>query len=262
MTQIAYVYAIGRNLDPAVLHEVDGVDGGRAFHAASFGALTAIYSLVAAHQFSQSAIDARAADLDWLSTIGYSHQRVNEQLAESGTTIPLRAFTLFSSPDALLQYLRSESDRLAATLDRLEGKREWTIRVELDAEGWNAAVLRRVESLRKIAAEAESAPAGKAYLLKKKLEESKKKAAREAEESLVSELCSRLGAEVGGELIVETRQTRSGSFPQINLLLSGSDAEKLRILEPQLAREYSSDGVRLVLTGPWPAYSFAAERSR
>lgn len=259
MTQIVYVYAIGRGLSTASLHDVSGVAGEAAFHTAEASGLTAVYSLVPAHEFSQQAIDARASDLEWLSRIGYSHQRVNERLAASFTTVPLRAFTLFSSPDTLMQFLSLEHNRLVHTLDRLEGRREWTMRVELEAEEWERSLVHRVDELRKLSDDAESAPAGKAYLLKKKLEESKKKVARQAEESLLRELESKLRQHVTGEMLVESRQNRAGSFPQINLLLTNDDSEKLRALEPSLVREYAPEGVRLVLTGPWPAYSFAAE---
>lgn len=261
MTQIVYVYAVGRSLDTSMLHDVNGVDGTSRFDDVTSNGLTAVFSYVPAQEFSQQAIDARANDLEWLSRIGYSHQRVNERLASGATTVPLRAFTLFSSPDNLLQYLVREHDRLNRTLERLDGRQEWTVRVELEAAEWEQAVVRRVDELRQMMSDAETAPAGKAYLLKKKVEESKKKAARQAEESLLVELESKLRQHVGGELLVENRASRAGSFPQINLLLSAADAEKLRVVETALVQEYAGDGVRLVLTGPWPAYSFAAERN-
>src|SRR5688572_20153054 len=176
MTQIVYVYAIGRELDPSALGDITGVNGDSSFHTAKHDDLSAIYSLVPAHDFSQHAIDSRAGDLEWLSRIGYSHQQVNERLAQRSTTIPLRAFTLFSSAETLKQFLHAEKARLDRTLARLEGRSEWTIRVELEPDVWSEAVVRRVADLRSMQGEAESAPAGKAYLLETKLEGSKKKA--------------------------------------------------------------------------------------
>lgn len=261
MTQIVYVYAIGRELDASGLAGITGVNGNSSFHVATQDGLNAIYSLVPAHDFSQQAIDARAGDLEWLSRIGYSHQQVNEHLAQKTATIPLRAFTLFTSVAILNQFLEAEKARLARTLARLDGRSEWTIRVELEPDIWSAAVVRRVADLRAMQVEAESALAGKAYLLKKKLDESKKKAAKEAEELLLRELEAKLRGKINGEIAVETRQNRAGSFPQINLLVTAEEAEELKRMQTALVSDYAPDGVRLVLTGPWPAYSFTTERS-
>ena len=257
MTRILYVYAIGREIDREVLNGVHGVDGTSDFGVCSRDHLTAVYSNVAAHEFSQAAIDARAADLEWLGAIGYAHQKVNEKLAEESTIVPLRAFTLFSSSEALTSYLATHHPELEETLARLHDRSEWTLRFEFDHDRWSSAVVDRVDSLRKLVQEAETAPAGKAYLLKKKLDDERKKAAKEAEESLVREVESRLRTMIDAELLTETRQTRAGSFPQINLLARRNDSSAIETIEKQLTNDYASDGVRFVLTGPWPAYSFA-----
>jgi hypothetical protein len=257
MTRILYVYAIGRRITADELTGVSGVDGTSEFGICTRNDLSAVYSNVAAHEFSQAAIDARASDLEWLGAIGYAHQKVNERLAERATIVPLRAFTLFSSSEALNSYLATNHDGLEGTLERLQDRSEWTLRFEFDHDRWSSAVIDRVESLKKLVQEAEIAPAGKAYLLKKKLDDERKKAAKEAEESLVREVESRVRSMIDAELLTETRQTRAGSFPQINLLAKRTDTSAIESIERQLTSEYASDGVRFVLTGPWPAYSFA-----
>lgn len=258
MSEILYVYAIAREIDQsAIASRSSGVEGSSRFGVTG-ETMKALYSLVPEQQFSQTAIDARASDLDWLSSIGYAHQRVNEVLSEMTTTIPLRAFTLFSSEAALQEYLRSEEETLAARLEALEGKSEWTLRIELEPQRWSDAIVQRVPSLRALSEEAATAGAGKSYLLRKKLEDEKKKAAREAEDALLREVETKLRDEIDAEMIVEPRQRRAGSYPQINLLLKREQSDRLRVLEQALADDYRRDGVQFVVTGPWPAYSFAS----
>ena len=255
---IVYVYAIGEEIDPAGLKS-EPVDDG-AFDVATAAGISALYSPVDADRFSQEEIDRHAKDLEWLGAIGYRHQAVVSALARKTTIVPLRAFTLFKSKESLEEFLRSDADSLKNAISRLRGKEEWTLRIELEPEAWSNALITRVDSLRAIAEEVAKAPAGKGYLLQKKLDEEKKKAARTAEETVVAEIRDALGA-LDVPTVVESRQSRGGSFPQINLLVERERSVDLERTRDDLARRYAADGISLVLTGPWPPYTFASEKS-
>ena len=137
--QALYVYAIGRGLATPVSGLPEAVDGSASFASAEQGQLSAVFTMVPRDSFAQAAVDAHAADLQWLGSIGLRHQAVVNHLASASTIIPLRAFTLFTSERSLRDYLAVEGPTLAAILDRLEGKEEWTVRIELDAERPEAA---------------------------------------------------------------------------------------------------------------------------
>ena len=59
------------------------------------------------------------------------------------------------------------------------------------------------------------------------------------------------------DTVAESRQQRSGAFPQINVLINRDEQDKLTELRNELERKYEGDGVTLALTGPWPPYTFA-----
>lgn len=259
MGRALYVYAIGETLEAGLLGKgAVGVDGAQEFSVIRAGGLSAIYSEVDADHFSQEEIDRRASDVAWLGDIGYRHQNLIAALAKKTTVIPLRAFTMFSSSAALQDYLERDAASLRRILEHLRGKEEWTLRLEFDPQPWSDALIRRVPSLAKLHAEVESSSAGKGYLLRKKLEEEKKEAAKTAEEELLREVEAAVARRLKAPTLVETREQRSGSFPQINLLVERTRAEDLKQTHRELAGRYGADGVRLVLTGPWPPYSFVA----
>lgn len=259
MGRALYVYAIGEALEPALMEPgTMAVDGGHEFSVIRAAGLSAIYNEVDADHFSQEEIDRRASDLAWLGDIGYRHQNVIAALAKKTTVIPLRAFTLFSSSDALRDYLERDAGSLRKILGHLRGKQEWTLRLEFDHQRWSEALIRRVPSLSKLHEEVESSSAGKGYLLRKKLDEERMNAAKTAEEELLREVEAAVAKQLKAPTLVETREQRSGSFPQINLLIERNRAEDLKRTHHQLAGRYAADGVRLVLTGPWPPYSFVA----
>ena len=248
-----YVYAITRN---ALTPRAEAVDQSEKFVAVSGGGVCAIATPVDAQQFSQEAIDSHAGDLDWLGAIGYRHQGVVADLMRQTSIIPLRAFSLFSSEEALKKYLASNADPFKKMLQRLDGKQEWTLRIEFEPQRWSESLTSRVDSLRALSAEIDNAASGKAFLLKKKLEEAKKNASKEAEQQVVSEIERAVLDKLQCDTVAESRQQRAGAFPQINVLLNRDEEARLQEMQNDLNDRYGSEGVTVAVTGPWPPYSF------
>jgi hypothetical protein len=254
MTSVLYVYAVTRD---AATPEVEGVDGSTRFGLADIDDLHAVFSAVDADAFSQSAIDQRAGDLEWLGAIGYRHQAVMSDLMRKTTLVPLRAFTLFRSEESLRAHLHEQRELLTKALARLDGKQEWTLRIELEPAKWSDALAGRVAPLRELQNEIASASPGKAFLLRKKLDDEKKRASHAAEEDLVAEIERAVLDKLGCETVAESRQRRDGAFPQINVLLPRDEESVLQELRESLAARYEHEGVTLALSGPWPPYTFA-----
>jgi hypothetical protein len=248
-----YVYAIARD---AVTPRGEAVDRSSRFVSVKAAGVAAIATPVKSEEFSQEAIDSHAGDLEWLGAIGYRHQAVVADLMRETSIIPLRAFSLFSSEEALRKYLTENAAPFKSMLERLDGKQEWTIRIEFEPERWSESLTQRVDSLRAIAKEIDGAAAGKAFLLRKKLEEAKKSASKEAEEQIVGEIERAVLDRLRCETVAESRQQRSGAFPQINILINRDEEARLQEVQTTLNDRYSGDGVTVALTGPWPPYSF------
>jgi hypothetical protein len=178
---------------------------------------------------------------------------------KSVAIVPLRAFTLFSGEEALRSYLYEHNDALSTALDRLDGKQEWTLRIELEPEKWSQALTSRVESLRDLQTEIDAAAPGKAFLLRKKLEDEKKRASHAAEQELVAEIERAVLDKLRCETVAESRERRDGAFPQINVLVNRDEEASLQELHADLGARYEKEGVTLALSGPWPPYTFAGE---
>ena len=184
---ILYVYAIGRAGHPSP-ERVEAIDGSDLVRSVACGELAAFATPVDPAEYSQPVIDARSKDVEWLGAIGYRHQNVMSALMRDGTILPLRAFTLFANDESLRRHVESEGDKFAKILGRLDGKQEWTLRVEFTPEQWSEALVRRVAALRDLSDEMNHATPGKAFLLGKKLDEEKKRASREAEAAVFCEI--------------------------------------------------------------------------
>ena len=253
---ILYVYAIGRAGHPPP-ERVEAIDGSDVVGKFGCGELATFATPVDPAEFSQPVIDARSKDVEWLGGIGYRHQNVMAALMRGGTIIPLRAFTLFASEESLCRHVESEREQFAKILDRLDGKQEWTLRIEFNPEQWSDALVRRVAPLRDLSDQMRDAQPGKAFLLGKKLDEEKKRASREAEETVVGEIERAVLDKLACDTVAESRQQRSGAFPQINVLIDRDEEARLEELRRDVESRYAADGVSVALTGPWPPYSFA-----
>lgn len=256
---VLYVYVVTR---AGVVPQVDGIDGSRHFGVAVVEDVAGIFTTVSDEEFSQESIDRKAGDLEWLGAVGYRHQAVVSDVMNAAAIVPLRAFTLFSSEDALRAYLREHRPMLSAALDRLDGKQEWTLRIELEPVRWSAALNSRVESLRALQHDIDAAPPGKAFLLRKKLDDERKRVSRAAEEALLTEIEQKVVGVLRCETVAESRERRDGAFPEINVLINRDEDAILQELHEQLASHYEQEGVTLALSGPWPPYTFAGNVER
>lgn len=244
---ILYVYAVGRAGHP-LPDGVDAVDG---------GGLTAFVTPVDEVEYSQPVIDARSKDVEWLGAIGYRHQSVMNALIHGGTIVPLRAFTLFKNHASVKHHLEENAEQFTRILERIDGKLEWTLRIEFDPERWRDALSKRVASLAALEEQIAQAAPGKAFLLTKKLDDERKRASREAEQQVAAEIENEVVERLKSEVVAESRERRDGAFPQINVLLPRDEDARLQELREELARRYDGEGVTLALTGPWPPYTFA-----
>ena len=251
---VLYVYAVTRE---AVTPDAEAVDASRRFGTADANGICAVFTPVDAEAFSQEVIDQRAKDLEWLGAIGYRHQAVMSELMKLTAIVPLRAFTLFTGEEALRHYLGEHRELLSKALERLDGKQEWTLRVEFEPTKWSDSLANRVASLRDLQNEIAAASPGKAFLLKKKLDDTKKKASRAAETDLVGEIEQAVLTKLRCETVAELRERRDGAFPQINVLINRDEEALLQELTAELGQRYVQEGVTLGVSGPWPPYTFA-----
>jgi hypothetical protein len=165
---------------------------------------------------------------------------------------------LFSSEESLRQYLKDNAATLTRMLQRLDGKQEWTLRIEFEPQRWSEAIESRVGSLRDLTSQIATAAPGKAFLLRKKLDEEKKRATKDAELQVVGEIERTVLDKLRCETVAESRQQREGAFPQINVLINRDEETVLHELHGELMDRYASEGIAFSVSGPWPPYTFAS----
>ena len=203
-------------------------------------------------RYSAETIDARLADLDWVSQCAVAHDAVVEHFARAHPVIPMKLFTLFTSDDRAVAHVARTRRKLERLFARVADREEWGVRLLLDE---HRALAPRAAPV--------SAATGTDFLVKKK-------AAKDARQRLVADALDEADTlfEAFARLADDTRRrTPAVEGPTSRMVLDAAflvprgDARRFKTAAARAARALHARGFTLALTGPWPPYHFVADES-
>jgi hypothetical protein len=208
-------------------------------------------------RFGEAAIRRCLGDLDQVSRAAVAHDAVVASFASETAVLPMKLFTLFASDARALEHVHAQHRQIATLVKRVAHHQEWGVRV----------VCRRPAAAAP-SKESSAASSGVAYLAHKK---SQRDALLEpgAHELLepsahargptLDTLYDRLAARAG---LAKRRPTDEPRISGARLVLDaaflvpraqGASFEALASCE---SRRFARHGYRVMLSGPWPPYSF------
>ncbi|PSK91897.1 gas vesicle protein GvpL/GvpF [Haloactinopolyspora alba] len=246
-----YMYAISRWVDPAELAELRGL-GGAEVQAVEHEGLLAIVSTVGLDEFGEDELSEHLQDLDWLDTVARTHHEVVSGVASRAPTAPLRLATVCMDDASVRSRLARWAPDLRQVLDRVAGRAEWSVKV------FAGPIPEPVPAAREVS----TAPgSGAAYLARRKAHVDRLKGAAEqaatAADDVHDELtrhataARRLALQDGRLTGEEATMTLNAAY-----LVDSSASDEFRAATQALRDRHPDE--RVDLTGPWPAYSFAA----
>jgi hypothetical protein len=241
------MYALARAAAAEVVPPVRGV-GEAPVRAIVEGGLACFVSTVAMHEFGADALRENLEDLAWLERTARRHDAVVQACADVTTIAPFRLATICTDDQSVCERLRSLSGRAAAVLARLDGRHEFGVKL--------------------FATEPHSAPtdpepvesSGRAYLMRRRDERaSQERFAEQAmrEADAVHQALSERAVMAYRHRPQDQRLTGDPRPMVLNaaFLIDDDKVERFRAAADGLAAQRSPDS--LVVTGPWPPYSFA-----
>ena len=251
---LVYVYAIA-HADSAAPAGLRGMDDG-VVRAERTGDLAAFVSDVAEEEFAEVPLNANLSNMEWLAPRAVRHQEVNAALAAAiDPLVPLSFGTVFRDRAGVERMLRERAAEVRPRLEALRGKAEWIAVVRRDEERAVAALESASEPLRALRAQIDAAAPGRGYLVRRRLDETKRQELRASDAGALGAATAAL-EQAGGRLFREplVEDAGGGVIARFSVL-AGREAG------PALAGagigEWQDRGYALELTGPWPAYRFA-----
>nr|WP_203721711.1 GvpL/GvpF family gas vesicle protein [Streptomyces coelicoflavus] len=255
-----YVYAVCRPFDAALQAQLTGVAGDPP-RLLPHGDLVAVVSHVPEADFGEEALRTHLEDLDWLTATARAHQQVVDALTAVTTPLPLRLATVFRDDSGVRLMLEERAAAFGRTLDRLDGRVEWGVKVFVETERTERAGAGAQPS----AAPDRPAPrpvSGRDYLRQRR----RQSRADDDLWSRAEEFATGLHAELSGR--ADDARLHAPQNPR----LSGAAGRNVLNAAYLVRRDASEEfvervdrtkddvrGIRVELTGPWAAYSFAGE---
>ena len=241
---LVWLYAVAPSSSERPASGIGGIAGGQV-RTVSADALTAIVSTVDAGTFGQEALRRNLEDLDWLASVARRHDAVIRAVAEQGPVLPLQLATIYASDEHVREVLRQRHAELSDALRTVSGRSEWGVKAYTNTESDDAS--------------RGKADSGIAYVRRRRAqlsagEDAVRQAGRQAQavhEALASlAVASRTHAPRNTALDKRSgREVFNGAY-----LVDGPRTAAFH--EAVRAQEERNRAVRLILTGPWPPYSF------
>jgi hypothetical protein len=253
-----YLYAICR---PVNQEELDGLTGlgGAPVRVLADGAVAGLVSTVPLSEFGEQELRANLEDIAWLERTARQHDDVVRHSAQRRTTIPLRLATICHDDSSARARLARLQDQALELLGRLDDRDEWGVKLYA-ASSPPASSSAAAPSTASSSSPSGPGSSGTAYLQRRRTELADRDRSTEQARADADAVHTRLAG-----LAVDARRHRpqdprlSGASGPMVLnaayLLDRSAAEQFRRAVTELAEVRGQDAV--VLTGPWPPYSFA-----
>jgi Gas vesicle synthesis protein GvpL/GvpF len=204
--------------------------------------------------YGSAPIERHLRDLEWVALRGAAHARVVEHFARRLTTLPMKLFTLFNGEERAVAHVREAEARVRRVLERVDGCREWGVRVRLDP----ALAWRRGQARPKAATPVRRS--GTRFLLAKKRELDVAREVLREGRAAVEEAFEELAG-----LADATRRRSAAELDGTRVVLDAAllvPARQLTRFKRTVRRRLTglaACGYRLTLTGPWPAYNFVGD---
>ncbi|WP_328437630.1 GvpL/GvpF family gas vesicle protein [Streptomyces sp. NBC_00444] len=248
MTGLRYVYAVCRPFRSALQAQLKGVAGEPPKQLTHHG-LVAVLSTVPERDFAEEPLRAHLEDLEWLTETARAHQSVIDALTAVTTPLPLRLATVFRDDSGVRIMMEAREEEFRRTLDRLEGRVEWGVKVYVDAEPAQTGP----------PAGTGTPASGRDYLRQRRSRVRAHEDRWQQAERFASGLHATLSARAeDSRLHAPQNSSLSGASGRNVLnaayLVPRADSESFVEIVDRTKDEEA--GIRVELTGPWAAYSF------
>ena len=241
----------------------EGIDPADPVYVLAHRDIQAVVSRVPLSEFGQEELEAKLNDEKWLEAKVYVHQSVLERVLASRTLIPMRFCTIYQSERRIEEMLTHHYDHFAQALRRLEGKREWGVKVFCASETLAQRVGELSDRVKELKTETSKKSNGMAYFLEKRLEKIMGEEMERVKDDCAQQSHERLSNHAE-EAVINPLHGREITGRQKEMILNGAylvAEEKLagfRAALESLREEYGELGYNYELSGPWPPYNFVS----
>ena len=258
-----YVYCIAESAAAADL-PVDSlpaaIEGDSKLEWVVSGDLAALSSQVPLASYSEERLAEHLSDASWTAARAMRHETIAEYVAKRAGVVPLRFGTIYLERAGIERMLSEQRRELRQILERLRGREEWGVNVFCDQSVLMSSITSVSPVLRELSERAAQASPGQSYLMQKKIDTLRVDEGRATLNRIIEQIEKTLGEQSDGAKRLRVLKVEATEYGELKakfaFLVKRSEFEVFRDAAERLAQQHQSAGVRLELTGPWPAYNF------
>ena len=264
MTELAfYVYCIAESATAAELRPESlpsAIEDDSRLEWVVSGELAALSSHVPLASYNEESLAEHLSDASWTAARAMRHETIAEYVAKRAAIVPLRFGTIYLERAGIERMLSEKGKELREILERLRGREEWGVNVFCDQSVLMSSITSVSPVLRELSERAAQASPGQSYLMQKKIDALKVDESRAALNRIIEQVEKTLSEQSDDAKrlrVLKVEATEHGELKaKFAFLIKKSVFENFRDAAERLAQEHQSAGLRLELTGPWPAYNF------
>jgi Gas vesicle synthesis protein GvpL/GvpF len=251
----SYLYGVVPARAELDLDPLEPVGGATAVRAVEAGGLCGLVSDVAFDAFDAP------GDLRSLAAEAERHERVLQRARAARAVVPVRFGTVLESDADVRRLLERDAERFSFLLERLAGRAEWQVRLDVDraaAEEQASADDERAAALVRRTGEAGE---GGAYLARRQLDLLVRDRVAELAARLAADAHERLAPAAVAAASVSPRRAAEGRVAVLDAayLVDEDGEQAFRAAVDAVERHFAPLGASCAVAGPWPPYSFVDE---
>lgn len=253
-----YLFCFARpDLIPTL--KVGGLDEGSSVLQCAFKDVVAVLSKVSLEEFCGPSAESRMKDLSWVGPRACRHEEAVEQVTRHSPVFPARFGTIFSSLESLKKFLRKHHRAILEFLDQIADKDEWSVKGLMDRAKARDELLSVV--LDRQSADLDSLSPGKRYFQEQRIRNDVEKELNRYVRGVSKGIWNDLGryASDFAERKVFSRDLTGEDGDMIlnwAFLVPRKLVSDFRARLDQANEAHKHQGLTLVMSGPWPPYSF------
>jgi hypothetical protein len=210
-----------------------------------------VVSDVPLDRYGEDVINRRLSDLDWVSRAAVAHEAVVESFIDAAALVPMKLFTIFTSDERAAKHIEAERQRTDVAIARVRGRIELGVRVTLSQTAAKVPPRARGDGV-----------TGAAYLTAKKAQRDRAAEFASRARETVAELYDGLATMAADAVRRSASELPVKGGPLLldaAFLVARSRERSFRAAVARRAAALAPSGYNVVLTGPWPPYTFVRD---
>ena len=260
-----YVYCIvekGTAQELVVTPMPSAIEDGTSIELVTTNSLAAVASRVPLSDYGDDGLAERLNDAAWMAVRAMRHEQVVEHFARDSSVVPLRFGTIYLDRTGVENMLRERETELSEIINRLRARQEWGINVYCDRDALLDKIAEVSPKLREMSRSASQASPGQSYLLQKKIDALRVDEVKSEIQRCINEIEEKLIFVSDGVTKLRVLKVETPEYGELKakfaFLVPLETFERFRDAAEELAQSLQGKGIRIELTGPWPAYNFAS----